>query len=160
MREYQAFLPGMPLSLLIMRLKIFIRYWLPVYLYMGLIYHISAQSKPAVPSFLLWNDKITHFLEYALLGLLLTRALKKEYFSRQKVGIPALSGKLNLTNLKLIALLIAAAYGAGDELHQRFVVGRQADFFDWLVDFYGSAFGSFCIVRKEWSLRRKKSSNQ
>lgn len=114
---------------------------------MGLIYHLSAQSKPAVPSFLLWNDKITHFLEYAALGLLLIRALKKEYF------------KFNLTSLKFIALLIAAAYGASDEFHQRFVVGRQADFFDWLVDFYGSAFGSFCISIKEWSWGRKKSSN-
>lgn len=116
------------------RLKTFIRYWLPVYLYMGLIYHISAQSRPRVPSFLLWNDKVTHFLEYTLLGLLLIRALKKEYFN------------FNLTSLKLIALLIAAAYGASDEFHQRFAAGRNADFFDWLVDVCGSAFGSFCIV--------------
>ena len=113
---------------------------------MGLIYYVSAQSEPGVPSILLWNDKITHFLEYALLGLLLIRALKKEYFSRHKVGIPALSGKFNLTGLKLIALLIAAAYGASDEFHQGFVIGRKADFFDWLVDFYGAAFGSFCIL--------------
>ena len=44
---------------------------------MGLIYHLSAQSEPEVPSFLLLNDKVTHFFEYALLGLLLIRALKK-----------------------------------------------------------------------------------
>ena len=128
---------------------------------MGLIYHLSAQSDPGVPSFLLWNDKITHFFEYALLGLLLIRALKKEYF------------KFNLTGLKLIALLIAAAYGASDEFHQGFIIGRKADFFDWLVDFYGSAFGSFCILipgdrpflsnkerpKKRMLLGAKKSSN-
>ena len=113
---------------------------------MGLIYHLSAQSEPEVPSFLLLNDKVTHFFEYALLGLLLIRALKKEYFSRHKDGIPALSGKFNLTSLKLIALLIAAAYGASDEFHQGFIIGRKADFYDWLVDLYGSAFGSFFLL--------------
>ena len=113
---------------------------------MGLIYHLSAQSEPEVPSFLLLNDKVTHFFEYALLGLLLIRALKKEYFSRHKDGIPALSGKFNLTGLKLIALLIAAAYGASDEFHQGFIIGRKADFYDWLVDLYGSAFGSFFLL--------------
>lgn len=101
---------------------------------MGIIYHLSAQSEPEVPSFLLLNDKVTHFFEYALLGLLLIRALKKEYF------------KFNHTGLKLIALLAAAAYGLSDELHQGFVSGRNADFYDWLVDFYGSAFGSFCLL--------------
>ena len=113
---------------------------------MGLIYHLSAQSEPEVPSFLLLNDKVTHFFEYALLGLLLIRALKKEYISRHKDGIPALSGKFNLTGLKLIALLIAAAYGASDEFHQGFIIGRKADFFDWLVDLYGSTFGSFFLL--------------
>ena len=113
---------------------------------MGLIYHLSAQSEPEVPSFLLLNDKVTHFFEYALLGLLLIRALKKEYFSRHKDGIPALSGKFNLTGLKLIALLIAAAYGASDEFHQGLIIGRKADFYDWLVDLYGSAFGSFFLL--------------
>ncbi len=113
---------------------------------MGLIYHLSAQSEPEVPSFFLLNDKATHFFEYALLGLLLIRALKKEYFFRLKAGTPALSGKFNLTGLKFIALLIAAAYGLSDELHQGFIIGRKADFYDWLVDFYGSAFGSFCLL--------------
>ncbi|OGX60952.1 MAG: hypothetical protein A2471_03370 [Omnitrophica WOR_2 bacterium RIFOXYC2_FULL_45_15] len=113
---------------------------------MGLIYHLSAQSEPEVPSFLLLNDKVTHFFEYALLGLLLIRALKKEYISRHKAGIPALLGKFNLTGLKLIALLIAAAYGASDEFHQGFIIGRTADFSDWLVDLYGSAFGSFFLL--------------
>ena len=113
---------------------------------MGLIYHLSAQSEPEVLSFLLLNDKVTHFFEYALLGLLLIRALKKEYISRHKAGIPALLGKFNLTGLKLIALLIAAAYGASDEFHQGFIIGRKADFYDWLVDLYGSAFGSFFLL--------------
>jgi len=116
------------------RLKTFAWYWLPVCLYMGLIYHLSAQSEPEVLSFLLLNDKVTHFFEYALLGLLLIRALKKEYF------------KFNHTGLKLIALLIAAAYGASDEFHQGFIIGRTADFSDWLVDLYGSAFGSFFLL--------------
>ena len=114
---------------------------------MGLIYHLSAQSEPEVPYFLLLNDKVTHFFEYALLGLLLIRALKKEYF------------KFNHTGLKLIALLIAAAYGASDEFHQGFIIGRKADFYDWLVDLYGSAFGSFCLLipRDRLSFLTRKS---
>ena len=129
------------------RLRLFVWYWLPAYLYMGLIYSLSAQSEPSVPSILLLNDKITHFLEYALLGLLLIRALKKEYF------------RFNPTALKFIALLIAALYGASDELHQGFTIGRNADFSDWLVDFCGSAFGSFCAYNKFRPWEAKKASN-
>lgn len=129
----------------IARLRIFAWYWLPVYLYMGLIYSLSSQSEPSVPSFLLLNDKITHFFEYALLGLLLIRAMKKEYL------------KPSLTTLKLIALLVAALYGASDELHQGFTSGREADFSDWLVDFCGSAFGSFCAYSRFWPWEAKKA---
>ena len=110
---------------------------------MGLIFYLSSQTIPPVPSFLLRNDKISHFLEYALLGLLLSRALDKEY------------SQGNLLALEGIALAIAILYAASDEFHQKFTLGRQADFFDWLVDSLGSAFGTLFLL-----IKRKKGKLQ
>lgn len=123
-------------TLLEMRINMWF-YWLPVYFYMGLVFYLSSLGPSLTPSFILINDKVSHFLEFALLGFLLIRALNKSY------------SKNNFITLKLIAATIAIFYGATDEFHQRFVSGRNADFFDWLVDSLGAFCGSFIILKKE-----------
>lgn len=120
-----------------MNCKRFAFYWLPAYLYMGLIFYLSSQSRPAVPAIILRWDKITHFFEYAVLGLLLIRALNKEYPKR------------NFLALKLIALAAAAVYGASDEFHQRFIPGRNSCLADWTVDSAGAGLGSFFTVKRD-----------
>lgn len=115
----------------------FLFYWLPVYLYMGLIFYLSSQSRPPVPSIMLRWDKITHFFEYAVLGLLLIRALNKEYPGRSFLA------------LKLTALAVSAIYAASDEFHQSFVPGRFSCLADWAVDSAGSSLGSFFIIKRK-----------
>ena len=102
---------------------------------MGLIFYLSSQSHPALPELMLRWDKITHLFEYAVLGLLLIRALNKEYPER------------NFLSLKFIALAAAVIYGASDEFHQRFVPGRNSCLADWTVDSAGAFLGSFFTIK-------------
>ena len=102
---------------------------------MGLIFYLSSQSHPALPELMLRWDKITHLFEYAVLGLLLIRALNKEYPGR------------NFLALKFIALAAAVIYGASDEFHQRFVPGRFSSLSDWAVDSAGAFLGSFFTIK-------------
>lgn len=118
-----------------MQTRNFYCYWLPVYLYLGLIFYLSHQPASILPHFKF--DKLVHFSEYALLGLLLMRALAKSY--RQS----------NYLLLRFIALFIAVTYAGTDEFHQRYILGRSSDFLDWLVDSFGAALSSFLFRRSD-----------
>lgn len=112
-----------------MQRRNFYFYWLPVCLYLWLIFYLSHQPASILPLFKF--DKLIHFSEYALLGLLLMRALTKSY------------QQSNLLLLRFIALFIAVTYAGTDEFHQSFILGRNSDFFDWLADSFGAAASSF-----------------
>ncbi|HAH19936.1 MAG: hypothetical protein A2Y00_08435 [Omnitrophica WOR_2 bacterium GWF2_43_52] len=120
----------------------FFLYWFPVYSYMALIFYLSSLSRPPEQFSLFEWDKLNHCLEYAILGLLLIRALNEHY------------GKVGFLQLQIIAFIIAAVYGASDEFHQSFIFGRSASFLDWITDMIGAAIGAFFI------LKRKKASWQ
>ncbi len=87
-------------------------------LYMAGVFWLSSQPGTAVGLPSPW-DKLAHAAEYAGLGFLLARA----------TGAPA------------TAWVLAALYGASDEVHQRFVPGREASPFDWLADAAGGFVG-------------------
>lgn len=76
--------------------------------------------------------KSAHLFEYAVLALLILRAIKRPLrpasnsWSWQRAGV---------------ALLIAAAYAATDEWHQSFVPSRTADLNDVLIDSSGALIG-------------------
>lgn len=116
-------------STLLVQAKHFNFYWLPVYLYMGLIFYLSHRPASTLPQ--IRFDKLLHFLEYAVLGLLLARALKKSY------------SQSSLLLLSFTAFFIAAVYAGTDEFHQWFIYGRNLDFYDWLADSFGAAVSSF-----------------
>jgi VanZ family protein len=88
-------------------------YWMPVALYAGAIFFMSAQSHPEehLPSFLLKDvsDKVLHAVEYAGLGGLCYRAFRWR-----------LSGQVAAHSL-LVAIVTASLYGVTDEVHQLFV---------------------------------------
>ena len=69
--------------------------------------------------------KLGHFVEYAILGWLITRAL-------------AGAGGWQPRHA-LLAVALAAAYAMTDELHQRFVLGRTAALGDVVIDIVGAA---------------------
>jgi VanZ family protein len=101
--------------------------WLPVIVWAAVIFTFS--SIPSLGTGLgVWDTilrKGAHMTEYAILGLLLLRALGRE----------------------LPALTIGIAYAITDELHQHFVRGRHASPIDVLIDTAGLAIGIFLVRR-------------
>lgn len=79
-----------------------------------------------------------HFIGYAVLSLLLARALAGGRFTA--VTWPA----------ALAAVILSTLYGLSDEWHQSFVPGRRADPFDVIVDALGA--GSGAAVAWAWSI--------
>jgi VanZ family protein len=110
-----------------------LRPWLPVVLWAGVIFAFS--SIPHLGTDLgLWDTilrKGAHVSEYAILGLLLMRALGRE----------------------TPAFLLGVAYAVTDELHQHFVSGRHASPIDVAIDSTGVLLGIllFGAARRRWT---------
>jgi len=118
-------------------------YWVPVALYAGFIFFMSAQSHPEeqLPSFLLKDvsDKVLHAVEYAVLGVLCYRGFRW-----------GVNGQL-ASRAILFAIVLASLYGMTDEAHQFFVPFRESSWQDWLADTIGGAIGvlSWRFLRSE-----------
>jgi VanZ family protein len=107
--------------------------WAPVALWMAAIFAASARSDVGrlgrVP------DWITHGAAYLILAGLLCRALAGGLgrpLSRSAAGV---------------AVAVAAAYGASDELHQSYVPGRDASWADVVKDVGAAAAGALAYRR-------------
>ena len=118
-----------------MKLDYFIKYWVPVIIYMGFIFYISSLSNPLeqiIPQkALIYLDLkrfIYHIVEYAILSLFLYRALK-----------------INTKNPQTLAILITILYAITDELHQYFIPGRISNVFDITINSFG-AIAMQCII--------------
>ena len=106
----------------IQRVLIWLWHWLPPMLLMAAIFYLSHQPDlPQAPDPLLdvLLKKLGHAAGYAVLFLLLTRA-----WSQSRTGDRVLDS----------SLLTTAAYAVSDELHQAFVPGRRANWYDILID--------------------------
>jgi len=133
-------------------LKNFLKHWLPVLIWLGVIFlgstdMLSAEhtSRFLVP-FLRWIDpqisfatlnaiqfgirKLGHLTEYAILAMLLWRALRSGTRWQIKVSI-----------LFLVAALASAIFAASDEFHQSFVPSRTASPTDVMIDICGALVG-------------------
>jgi hypothetical protein len=101
--------------------------WLPVVFWAGVIFILSAI--PSLGTSLgIWDvvlRKLAHFAEYAVLGALLYRAVRREP----------------------LAALIGSAYAVTDEIHQTFVGGRHGSPVDWLLDTAGVVAGTVLFAR-------------
>ena len=104
-----------------------LRLWLPVVLWAALIFAFS--SIPSLGTGLgTWDlvlRKLAHAAEYAVLGALLVRALRRP--------LPAWG--------------LAVLYAISDEVHQTFVAGRRGAPLDVLVDAAGAAVGIAAWLR-------------
>jgi len=133
-------------------MKSFLKYWLPLLIWLGVIFLgstslMSAEhtSRLIVPM-LLWLKpglspktiwiilvimrKCAHVSEYAILALLLWRALRSGPTLRTK-----------LPTLFSAVLLACAVFAASDEFHQSFVKSRTPSVGDVLLDVVGALFG-------------------
>jgi VanZ family protein len=133
-------------------MKSFLKYWLPLLIWLGVMFLGSTDlmsgehtSRFIVP-ILLWLKpgmapkttwiilvvmrKCAHVTEYAILALLLWRAVRSG---------PALHMKMSL--LFGAVLLASALFAASDEFHQSFVKSRTPSVRDVLLDGAGALFG-------------------
>src|SRR5262245_50512055 len=101
--------------------------WLPALLWATVIFLLSSRQRvPQIgPDFPL-KDMVGHWVLYCILGWLVARALGR-------------ADDLGLSSTFWFAIFLASAYGATDELHQRFVPHRTCDVWDWASDTAGSA---------------------
>lgn len=104
--------------------------WLPVFAWMGVIFHFSSIPGKDIPLLFPFQDVVFHIAIYAILGLLFTRSAKFTF--------------LNLTPLKLLlfSLFFGTLYGIIDEFHQSFVPNRYPCGFDVFTDSSGTLLGS------------------
>jgi VanZ family protein len=80
-------------------------------------------------------DKIIHFFEYTVFGILIARAFKNS------------SRAVLAEKFKLFAFLTLVLFGVSDEYHQLFVAGRQFSVFDIIADAAGGITGVFIYGR-------------
>ena len=99
--------------------------WIPVAAWAAVIFTVS--SIPSLDSGLgTWDTvlrKLAHVGEYAILGALLYRAVRRE---------PA-------------AIALGSLYAVTDEVHQSFVAGRNGSPVDWLIDTAGVVAGVLLV---------------
>jgi hypothetical protein len=105
----------------------FVRLWVPLLTYMALIFYISSLHEAPLPEGI--SDKSGHSFGYLGLGVVAARAVAG--------GLPARITR----RIAAIALAIAVGYGATDEVHQMFVAGRSAEWYDLGADAIGACIG-------------------
>jgi VanZ family protein len=133
-------------------MRLFLRYWLPLLIWLGVIFLGSTDLMSAehtsrfIVPFLLWLKpdmspatirsilfavrKCAHVTEYAILALLLWRALRSSPTLRVKMS--TLFGEV---------LLACLLFAASDEFHQSFVKSRTPSIRDVVLDSAGAALG-------------------
>ncbi len=109
-----------------MKLKFFLLYFLPVILFMGIIFYFSSIPQPPTLG-IKYSASYEHVLEYFILSFLLYRGFKNSRY--ENIAF-------------ILAILIAIVYGISDEIHQFFILGRNFDFLDMGFD----ALGAFLIL--------------
>jgi VanZ family protein len=143
----------------------FVKYWLPLLVWLGLIFAGSTSvmssehtSRYIVP-FLLWLKpgmspntiwtilvivrKCAHVIEYTVLALLLWRALR---------NVPSLRTKPLM--VFSVVLLGCALFAASDEFHQTFVKSRTPSVRDVLLDIGGAFLG--LLIAAKFAARHPK----
>ena len=112
----------------------FMRYWLPVLVYLTVIFSLSAQPNLKPPMRFQNSDKVWHLLEYGGLGLLLGRALRSGLGGRAALAAAG------------AALAIGSVIGAVDETFQRSIPGRESSVLDWAADTAGVTLAQGLIL--------------
>jgi VanZ family protein len=108
-----------------------VRRWLPPLIWAGVILLGTSLPQDAVPVQTSNIDKFLHFTIYTVFAFLLTRQISEDTTPGRAV---------------FGAVLIAAAFAAADEWHQRFIPGRFPEFADWLADLGGPLLGALLYL--------------
>ena len=107
------------------------RLWTPVFAWALVILCLSSIPGKNIPRVNIPQiDKLVHFSEYLILGLLTARAL---------LGTVA---NISLAKTVILSIIIISLYAAFDEWHQNFIPDRTCDIFDFSADFIGLSTGA------------------
>jgi VanZ family protein len=121
------------------KLLLFLKLWLPVGLWCGVIFYLSSLPNLAT-SWGIWDlifRKIAHITEYGILAFLIWRAILH-------------SIKVNLSKTYALSGAVSLLYAISDEIHQSFVPTRHASIYDILIDGLGIGLMLyFLIIRKK-----------
>jgi len=113
--------------------KVFLKYWLPVLAWAGVIFYFSSLPdlksgfEPTIDFIL---RKAAHMIEFGILACLFLRI----GFCHEKSE--------NMKYIFLLAILFSILYAVTDEYHQSFVAGREMAVRDILIDGVGTVLGS------------------
>jgi len=107
-----------------------------------LLPHLSNES---VESIVFVIRKCAHLTEFAILGLLLWRALRKPVRNDTRPWSWPIATR---------TILLVMLYAGTDEFHQAFVPSRQASVLDVLLD----ATGAICALLLVWAIRRWRNA--
>jgi len=116
------------------RFKKIIFFWIPVIVWASVIFTFSANPTTQT-SEIHWQDfvvkKTAHMIFYAILAILLYRALKESNLQKEKAG--------------WLSIFSCFFYGLTDEFHQSFTPGREPRLRDVIFDTIGSALAIYFI---------------
>ena len=107
-----------------------IKQWLPVVVYVVLIFYLSSIPGPQVPTPGGVDLSPIHIPLFFGLSYLIFRALERK----------------GATTAIILAILLSTIYGVLDEVHQTFVPGRDFNILDITFNFIGSSL----ILLKFW----------
>jgi VanZ family protein len=127
--------------------KSLLYYKLPPVLFAALIIFVSTMSSVSPPSLgVTWTDKIYHFGEYFVYGLLIFHAFPNVHKSPKRKSLYAL------------LFLFGLAYGAIDERVQYYIPNRDSSPYDWMADAIGYvAAGIVFLLARDWWGRRERA---
>lgn len=116
-------------------IKIFVYYYLPLLLWMGVIFYFSSQSGSGYP-IKDWQfyaqRKGAHIFEYFILSFLFLRII---FAQKIKGRVRGIMGRRGLAYLA--AFVFSYSWAVFDELHQLFVFGREGKITDVGIDTVG-----------------------
>jgi VanZ family protein len=118
-----------------------LRPWFPSLGWAAVIFVLSSFPGSAYPQTDVANaDKLVHAVIYGLLGGLVARGFVR-------------GSRMSLAPIVVLATVVATLYGMSDELHQRFVPGRNSDWHDVAADAVGGLLGAAAVAL--WAWRRR-----
>ncbi|HRK60965.1 MAG TPA: VanZ family protein [Candidatus Omnitrophota bacterium] len=107
-------------------------YRFPAVMWMMLIFFLSSISGDDLPDIdIPYIHMIAHFVEYVVLGFLLSRSFTHSVGKEKKVFV------------SVTAFVIAVLFALSDEWHQTFVAGRNGE---WMTVGYDAIFSVLGII--------------